>query len=370
MSEPDQAVPHASSAPTGVRLGIIGTGWIGLTRARTAAVDGRVTELHLADLKRETALLAAAETNATSFRCDYRELLDADAVDALIVSTAPENTHYPIARDCLAAGKHVLLEKPMALTLGEADDLIEVADQAGATFTVGYSQRFQPKFAFVKEQFDSGALGRPTTILISRHVTRELGAKIASRGSLGPVQMEATHDIDLALWWLSPRRPARVYAQTANGIMLDRYAQPDCAWVMITMDDGTVVTVGAGWSLPTESPGYSSVTAEVVGTGGAVFVDESHRDLLLTMARGGITRPLSTMPGQPVGSVYAGPMEAETRHFIECIAFGRVPVVTARQARLVMEVTLAADLSAARNEPVSLEALTSGRAETDGPRYE
>ena len=359
MSEPDQAVPHASSAPTGVRLGIIGTGWIGLTRARTAAADGRVTELHLADLKRETVLLAAAETNAASYRCDYTELLDADAVDALIVSTAPEDTHYPIARDCLAAGKHVLLEKPMALTLDEADDLIEVAGATGATFSIGYSQRFQPKFAFVKEQFDRGALGQPTSILISRHLTRELGAKIASRGPLGPVQMEATHDIDLALWWLHPRRPARIYAQSANGIMLERHAQPDCAWIMITMDDGTVVTIGADWSLPTESPGYSSVLAEVVGTAGGVFVDESHRDLLLTTAQGGIVRPLSTMPGEAVGSVYHGPMEAETKHFIECIAFGRAPVVTAGQARLVMEVTLAADLSAARNEAISLGAPAS-----------
>ena len=366
MSEPDPTAQRAASTPSGVRLGIIGTGWVGLRRARIAAADGRVTELHLADVRRETALLAAAETNATSFTCDYSELLDADAVDALIVSTAPEDTHYPIARDCLAAGKHVLLEKPMALTLDEADGLIETAEAAGATLTVGYSQRFQPKFAFVKEQFDSGALGTPTAILISRHLTRELGAKIASRGQLGPVQMEATHDIDLALWWLYPRRPARIYAQSANGIMLERYAQPDCAWIMITMDDGTVVTVGADWSLPTESPGYSSVIAEVVGTGGGVFVDESHRDLLLTTGQGGIVRPLSTMPGEPVGSVYRGPMEAETKHFIECIAFGRAPVVTARQARLVMEVTLAADLSAARNEPVPLGALARGQRVDQG----
>jgi predicted dehydrogenase len=366
MSEPDLTAQRATATPRGVRLGIIGTGWVGLRRARIAAADGRVTELHLADVRRETALLAGAETNATSFTCDYRELLDADAVDALIVSTAPEDTHYPIARDCLAAGKHVLLEKPMALTLDEADGLIEAAERTNATFTVGYSQRFQPKFAFVKEQFDDGALGRPTTILISRHITRELGAKIASRGPLGPVQMEATHDIDLALWWLHPRRPARVYAQSANGIMLDRYARPDCAWIMITMEDGTVVTIGADWSLPTESPGYSSVIAEVVGTGGGVFVDESHRDLLLTTAQGGIVRPLSTMPGEPVGSVYRGPMEAETKHFIECIAFGRAPVVTARQSRLVMEVTLAADLSAARNEPVPLGALARGQRVDQG----
>ncbi|MDR0358280.1 MAG: Gfo/Idh/MocA family oxidoreductase [bacterium] len=365
MSELDLPAQRASSTPRGVRLGIIGTGWVGLTRARTAASDGRVTELHLADLKSETVRLAAGETNATSFTCDYKELIDADAVDALIVSTAPEDTHYPIARDCLAAGKHVLLEKPMALALDEADDLIEVAEATGATFTVGYSQRFQPKFAFVKEQFDSGALGKLTTILISRHITRELGAKIASRGPLGPVQMEATHDIDLALWWLYPRRPARIYAQSATGIMLDRYGLPDCAWIMITMEDGTVVTIGADWSLPTESPGYSSVMAEVVGTRGGVFVDESHRDLLLTTAQGGIVRPLSTMPGEQVGSVYRGPMEAETKHFIECIAVGRAPVVTARQARLVMEATLAADLSAARNEPISLDAPAPGTAETD-----
>jgi hypothetical protein len=54
----------------------------------------------------------------------------------------------------------------------------------------------------------------------------------------------------------------------------------------------------------------------------AVFVDQSHRDLLLTTAQGGIIRPLSTMPGERVGSVYAGPMEAETRHFIECVGAG------------------------------------------------
>src|SRR5262249_34134339 len=159
MSEPDLIGQHTGSSPKGVRLGIIGTGWVGLTRARIAAADGRVSELHLADVKRETVLLAAAETNATSYRCDYRALLDADAVDAFIVSTAPEDTHHPIARNCLAAGKHVLLEKPMALTLDEADGLIEVAERTGAIFTVGYSQRFQPKFAYVKEQFDSGALG-------------------------------------------------------------------------------------------------------------------------------------------------------------------------------------------------------------------
>lgn len=351
MTEPDSSASLRRSRSASVRLGIIGTGWVGTTRARTAAADGHVTELHLADIVPDRAAHVAEETGATSFTHDYRELLD--AVDAVIVSAAPETTHYPIARDCLLAGKHVLLEKPMALTLNEADDLLRLAETTGVAFTVGYSQRFQPKFAFVKDQLRRGALGRPTTIMISRHITRELGAKIASRGTLGPVQMEATHDIDLALWWLHPMRPTRVYAQAANGIMLDPYDQPDCVWTVITMEDGVVVTIGADWSLPTESAGYSSVIAEVVGTGGAVFIDGSHRDLLVTTAEKGILRPLSTMPGEPVGYVYQGPMEAETKHFIQCVATGAPPVVTPRQARLAMEVALAADVSAGQQVPVT-----------------
>ncbi|MGH9103583.1 MAG: Gfo/Idh/MocA family protein [Acidimicrobiales bacterium] len=345
---------HGGAHATPFRLGIIGTGWVGSTRARTAAASGHVTELHLADIDPEALDAVARETGAASAVSDYREMLADDRVDAVIVSSAPETTHHPIARACLAAGKHLLLEKPMALELVQAEQLIDLAEAAGVTFTVGYSQRFKPKFAFVKEQFASGSLGRATTILVTRHITRELGAKIAGRGALGPVQMEATHDIDLALWWLHPRRPVRVYAQSANGIMAEPYGLPDATWVLITMDDGAVVTIGADWSLPMESPGYSSVMAEAVGTDGAVFVDESHRDLMVTTAAGGIRRPLSTMPGEPVGSVYSGPMEAETKHFIECVAFSRQPVVEPRQALVAMEVTLAADLSAARNEPVTV----------------
>lgn len=362
MSAVTTAPAQPASPARPFRLGIIGTGWVGFTRALVAAASGHVSELHLADIDAAALARTADATGAASTVADYRQLLDSDAVDAMIVSTAPETTHYPIARDCLAAGKHVLLEKPMALTLAEADDLIAVSESSRAMFTVGYSQRFRPNFVFLKEQIANGELGRATTILVTRHITRELGAKIARRGALGPVQMEATHDIDLALWWLAPRRPARVYAQSANGIMHDPYGLPDATWTMITMEDGAVVTIGADWSLPTESPGYCSVVVEAVGTEGAAFIDDSHRDLLVTTAKHGIRRPLSTMPGEAVGSVYRGPMEAETRHFIDCVARGRQPVVTARQARLAMAVTLAADDSAARGTPVLMPPSPAGQA--------
>jgi scyllo-inositol 2-dehydrogenase (NAD+) len=340
---------------SGFRLGVVGAGWIGAIRAVAAAANPLVGELHLADTAPGVGERVAAQTGARSWTDDYRRLLQgATAVDAVIVSTAPETSHHPIARDCLEAGKHVLLEKPMGLTLGEADQLVELARARQLKLMVGYTQRFNPKFAYVKRCFEEGRLGHPVTILISRHLTRVIGDKISSRGELGPAQMEATHDIDLALWWMEGARPARVYAQSAHGVMKEAYGLPDCTWTMVTMDDGRVFTVGANWNLPPEGPGFSSATAEVVGTDGALFVDDSHRDLLLSTVEGGLVRPLSSMPGESVGHVFHGPMAAETNHFIECVAHDLTPLVTPPQARQVMEVTLAADLSAEHGVPVEL----------------
>ena len=122
-----------------------------------------------------------------------------------------------MAKAALEAGKHVLLEKPIALTLDEADELIELADTGKLKFTIGYSQRFNVKPAMIKRAITNGTLGDVTSILLSRHITRSLGAKIGSRTKLSPAAMEATHDLDFAFWCLEPRRPVRVYSQMLGG---------------------------------------------------------------------------------------------------------------------------------------------------------
>ena len=97
-----------------------------------------------------------------------------------------------------------------------------------------------------------------------------------------------------------------------------------------------------------------NTTIEFVATEGVLLIDDTHRDVVLNTMKGGMVLPLSTMPGEQVGHVYQGPMEAETIHFIEAVALDRPVLVTPEQARQVMEVTLAADLSAERHQPVSL----------------
>lgn len=338
-----------------INVGVVGTGWCGGIRANVCAASPLVNDMHIAESRPERLAEVAEQTRPASATQDYRDLLGL-GLDAVLVSTTPETTHFPIARDFLLAGSHVLLEKPLALTLDEADELISLAESQGRKLAVGYSQRFNPKQAYVYQCVRDGTIGRPVSALVSRHITRNLGNKIGGRIRLSPAAMEATHDIDFLLWCLHPARPKTVYAQSVYRVMKDVHDVPDCTWITITMDDGVVVVVGAGWILPPGYPNFSTTTIEFVGSDAALLVDDSHRDVLLNRMDGGITLPMSTMPGEQVGHVYAGPMATETTRFLEDVVHDRPVLVTAREARTVMEVYLAADQSADTGEPVVLPA--------------
>lgn len=337
-----------------INVGIIGTGWCGGIRARTCADNPLVKELHIAEIKPERLAEVARDTGAVTATPDYKELLKNKDIDAFIVSATPETSHFPIARDCLRSGRHVFLEKPLSLTLKEADELVDLASSEKLKFTIGYSQRFNPKFAYVKKCLADGTLGEPVSALVSRHITRSLGHKISSRIKLSPAAMEATHDLDFVLWCMEPAKPIRVYAQAVNKVMRPTHGVEDCMWIIVTMDDGTVLTVGAGWILPPAYPNFSMTTIEFVGSKGVLMIDDSHKDVMLNTMDKGIVHPMSTMPGEQVDHVFAGPMHNETIHFLEAVAYDRPVMVTPEQARKVMEVYMAADLSAERNEPVPL----------------
>jgi predicted dehydrogenase len=337
-----------------IDVGVIGTGWCGGIRAVTAANSALVRNLSIAETNADRLAEVAAQTDPLVATGDYHEILTDPDIEAVMISATPETAHHPMAKAALEAGKHVLLEKPIALTLEEADELIEIAARKGLKFTIGYSQRFNSKQALVKRSLRDGTLGEPVSVLISRHITRNLGDKISGRIKLSPAAMEATHDIDFALWALEPRKPIRVYAQAVEKVQKPKYGVADCMSIVITMDDGVVVTIGAGWILPPGYPNFSSTWMEFIGSEGALLMDDSHKDIVMNTMSDGVVFPLSTMPGEPVDHVYAGPMERETTHFIEAVALDRPVMVTPTQARSAMEVYMAADLSAERNQVVDL----------------
>jgi predicted dehydrogenase len=337
-----------------INVGLIGAGWCGGIRANTCAGSPIVDELHLAEIDEDRLKEVADQTNAKSATTDYREVIARDNLDTIIISATPETTHYPMAKESLLAGKHVFLEKPLALTLHEADELIQLGKDKELKFAIGYSQRFNPKFAYVKKCLTERSIGDPVSALVSRHVSRGLGKKISSRIKLSPAAMEATHDLDFVLWCLEPARPVRVYSQTMYGALEDFSGSPDGQWIMVTMDNGVVFTIGAGWTMPPGYKNYASTWIEVTGTEGMLVVDDTHRDVIFNTMENGIQLPMSSMPGEPVDHVFAGPMHNETVHYLEAVAFDRPVMATAESARRVMEVYMAADLSDERNEAVRL----------------
>src|SRR5258705_165709 len=318
-----------------IGVAIIGTGWCGGTRAETCAAHPLTQSLHLAEVRPERLAEVQKATGAKTAVADYRELLKNPEIEAVYISATPETTHYPMARDCLAAGKHVFLEKPIAMELAEADELIALSRKHQVKFTIGYSQRFNPKFAYVRQSIRDGTIGKPVSALVSRHITRSLVKKISGRVKLSPAAMEATHDLDFVLWCLEPAKPAREYSQQNFGAMQEATGHPipDSQSVAVTMDSGLSFVVGGGWSLPPGYPNFSTTWIEMVGTEGALFVDDSHRDVILNTMSKGMQLPMSTMPGERVEHTFAGPMAPETIHFLEAVADDRPDIVTPRHRR-------------------------------------
>jgi len=337
-----------------VEAAVIGVGWVGGTRAEALSRTALVDKLHLCDIRPERLAEVKALYKPATATADYNDIINNEKISVVYISTTPESNHYPICRDCLRNGKNVMLEKPIALELWEADELIQLARRGGLKFTIGYSQRFNTKIAYAKKKIVDGTLGKVVSVLVSRHLSRSLGKKIASRVRLSPVVMESTHDLDFVFWLLEPAKPVRVYSQGAYGYMQPVNGSHDIMFTTITMDNGVVVMIGGGWNLPPSFPNYCATWIEITGTEGALILDDTQRDNWLNTVANGQQFPMSTMPGEQVGEVFAGGMGPETIHFLEACIRDTPVMVTPESARRVMEAYSAADLSADRNEPVDL----------------
>src|SRR4030095_6706614 len=320
-----------------LEVAVIGTGWCGGIRAETLSRSALVSKLHICEIRPDRLGEVRAPHNAATATLDYRDIIKNPSIVAVYICTTPEQTHFPIARDCLQAGKHVLLEKPIALERWEANTLITLAKRGNLKFTIGYSQRFNTKIAYAKKKIADGTLGRPVSVMVSRHLSRSLGKKIASRVKLSPAALESTHDLDFVFWLLEPAKPIRVYSQGAYGYMEPVNVSHDIMFSIITMDNGVAVMIGGGWNFPPSYPNYCSTWIEITGTEGALVLDDTQRDNWLNTTARGQESPMPTMPGEQVGDVFAGGMGPETIHFLEACIRDTPVLVTAESERRVSE---------------------------------
>lgn len=141
-----------------LRVAVIGTGFVGRVHVENIRRQNDAEVVAIAD---QTAELAASFGEALGVARtvgDYRELLDDRAIDAVHICT-PNHTHYPIARDALAAGKHVICEKPLAMTVAEAASLVELAQSRDVVHATSYNLRFYPNVAQMRRLIATGDVG-------------------------------------------------------------------------------------------------------------------------------------------------------------------------------------------------------------------
>jgi myo-inositol 2-dehydrogenase/D-chiro-inositol 1-dehydrogenase/scyllo-inositol 2-dehydrogenase (NAD+) len=249
------------------------------------------------------------------------------------------------------AGKHIFCEKPIALTLEEADRMIEATQKARVVFQIGFMRRFDPVFAIAKERIDAGAIGEP---LMIRSLTRGPGLPppwalqvSSSNGFLAEVN---SHDFD-TIRWLSGSEFQRIYAEAGNlkspQLKADYPDFYDNAVVTFRMENGTLAIVDG--SCPVEY-GYDA-RAEVLGTRGVMLIGElQDRSVLICTKERGVTSSNFTGWRERFRQAYL----EEVRHFVECISSGQKPKVTGEDGRKALEGVLAANRSIFTHQPVSL----------------
>lgn len=335
---------------------VIGAGFMGSNLARVGAALPYARCVGVADLDEGRAQELAAQCGAPAYR-DYETMLARERPDAVIVAT-PETHHREPAVAAAQAGCHLLVEKPLAASLEDADAILGACGQAGTKLMTGYILRFEPAYALIQSAVAEGTIGR----FLSAYARRNAGIREARRlgGRCSVLVYLAVHDVDQILWY-HPAPVARVYARGLRGRVWEELGVHDYTWTQVEFADGALAVVESGWGLPEEWAawqrpsgwgGFGDVQMHVVGTEGVLNLNLTPMDLQGCDREGWKfpdTRHWPQMHGRLAGAV-----KLEVEHFFECVMEDREPLVTGMDGRRSLEIVLAAERSIEEDAPVRL----------------
>ncbi|HEX6002498.1 MAG TPA: Gfo/Idh/MocA family oxidoreductase [Burkholderiales bacterium] len=349
-------------------VAVVGAGRIGTLRARLAARHPSVGFIAVSDRDLARAKALADASGAAFHSADNFEVIERPEVNAVFVST-PEGEHAAPVRRALELGKPVLVEKPIALSLADADAILDTLKATGGTLRVGYSRRFKECFLRAKEQMVQGRLGTVIGATARVYNSRAQAFAILKRDPHAtPVLDVLTYYVDLMCWFLEGNRPVEVVARGQTGIFKAAgYGAYDVTWAILTFADGAVVNLGVSYALPARYPTQGqSDRVELLGSAGTMMIDDDHMDHLLYTERG-IPHPY--VPDHPLelaflGSNTAGdwalgnfwgPLGNETRAWLDYLATGSPSAhTTPEQARINLETTIAIERAVATGKPIRL----------------
>lgn len=351
-----------------IGIAVVGSGRIGTLRARLAAKHPAVKFLAISDQDPARARALAEQTGADFHSGSNDEVISRPEVNAVFVST-PEDMHAAPIKKALELGKPVLCEKPLALTLADADDILATWRKTGGNLRIGYSRRFKECFLRAKEQMIQGRLGRVVGATARVYNSRAQAFSILKRSAHAtPVLDVLTYYVDLMGWFLEGNRPVEVIARGQKGVFVKNgYDIHDVTWGIVTMADGAVINLGVSYALPLRYPTLGqSDRVELLGEEGTMVIDDDHMDHLLYSERG---IPHAYVPDHNVNMAFLGsntagdwacgdfwgPLGNETRAWLDALVTGAPTMhTTPEQARVTLETTIAIERAAATGQIIRL----------------
>ncbi|HEY0507213.1 MAG TPA: Gfo/Idh/MocA family oxidoreductase [Blastococcus sp.] len=330
-----------------VGIALIGSGRMGAFHAETVA--RRLPQARLVAVADPAPGAADRLTGALGEgrACtDVAQLWDDPAVDAVVIA-APARSHADLVVAASAAGKHVFCEKPMAVTLADADRAIDAARSAGVVLQVGFNRRFAADWRAARDLLDDGALGTPRLL---RSLTRDPGGFDPSRVHPDTIFLETLiHDFD-TLRFLNPGAdPVEVYA-TADALVEPAWRDRgllDTAVVAVRFDNGAMAVAEACFEA---SYGYD-VRGEVLGSGGMATMGDGRRTGMAFSGPAGWV--VETVRGDQ--ELFAEAYTAELAAFADAVGAGRASPVTGEDARAALAIALAAAESVRGGRPVRID---------------
>ncbi|HET8550555.1 MAG TPA: Gfo/Idh/MocA family oxidoreductase [Bryobacteraceae bacterium] len=300
--------------------------------------------------------LAARYGVARVFR-DYREML-AERDIGMITIAAPNHLHARMTCDAARAGKHVVCEKPLCLTLAEADEMIDVCRREGVLLLYAEELFFTPKYVKAKEMAEQGAFGR---VYLVKQSEKHFGPHsdwfwdVAKSG--GGVLMDmGCHGIAFCWWFLGRPRIRSVYAHLATHVHGARTKGEDDAVCILEFEGGAIAVVETSWA----RRGGMDDRVEVYGEGGVTYANLHMGNALPTYSEYGFGYAAEKAPSTkgwsyPVfDELWNYGFPHEMRHFARCVRGKETPQATGEDGRAVLETIFAAYAAAGGGARVAM----------------
>ena len=338
-----------TKAPAPVTAAQIGCGYWGPNLLRNfAALDGcRVKYVvEQSEERRRFALKAVPGIQAIP---DAAPVLADPAVDAVIVAT-PAHTHFELALAALRAGKHVFVEKPLATSGREVEELGRVAAEVGRVLMVGHTFLYNSAVRYVKKMIDGGELGEVRYIYCQRLNLGRIRADVDAWWNLAP------HDVSIVQYWLNDLEPTRV---TRTGMAYIQDKVDDVVFVTLQYPNRVMANIHVSWLDP-----HKTRKIVIVGSKRMVVYDDTADNKIVIFDKGidKVARLGEDMhydrlaverfnyrSGDIVcpGIAYPEPLREEARHFLECIQKGTRCLTGPEHARTVVSILERADAARA-----------------------